>query len=524
MEFVTKIKHYMDASYPAVWVLTHEEQRARLDIISLLSKNKELHIHEWDMQRGLQEISDAPDKEQHPDETTSPVDLLKYLQGYHSGNNVFILKDFHKHFDKPIVTRLLRNAWNHLKARGNIILFFGHVFAIPHELEKEIQLLDYPMPDERGIEERLNFVLESVNKAKEQAGLAKLKMPDDIRELSVDAAKGMTFVEVENSFSMAYVENMKFDHGFVNSVFDEKIAQLKKTELLTYIKPNVSFAQVGGLSGLKKWVLARKPSFSKAARAFGLPLPKGILLASVPGVGKTLISKAIAHEFECPLFYLDIGKVFGGIVGDSERNMRDLIKTIESIGKCVVIIDEIEKSLGNQAVSGSGDSGVSSRIFGTFLTWLNDRTNPAFIVATSNNHTLLPSALIRKGRFDQLFWIDLPNAKEREEIWDVVIRKYSRETPNFNLKKFVRSTDTFTGAEIEEVFKDALFTAFSEGVEVADAHISTVLAAFIPFAASHSEDLDMMRKRAKGRLVMVSSEGQAESFEETMRQLKISLD
>jgi len=173
----------------------------------------------------------------------------------------------------------------------------------------------------------------------------------------VEAAKGMTHVEVENAFSMAYVENMAFDNKFVASVFTEKIAQLKKTELLDYIETDVSFKQVGGLSGLKKWIESRKKAFSKAARAYKLPLPKGILLASVPGTGKTLLAKAIAKEFDCPLFYLDIGKVFGSLVGDSERNMRELIKTIESIGKCVILLDEVEKSLSTDATSGRGDTG-----------------------------------------------------------------------------------------------------------------------------------------------------------------------
>ena len=525
MDFVTKIKNYKDASYSAVWVLTHEERRARLDIISLMKQDKHLRIHEWDAQTGLQEIvEEGKPKEEHPEETQVPADLLRYIQSYRATGCVFILKDFHKHFDKPIITRLLRNSWNALKSRGNIIIFIGHTFSIPPEIEKEIQLVDYALPDEAGINERLDFILKSVNKAKDEAKKPKINITDAIREAAVEAAKGMTFVEVENAFSMAYVENMAFDNKFVSSVFAEKIAQLKKSDLLTYVESNIGFAQVGGYNGLKKWIGSRKKAFSKAARAYKLPLPKGILLASVPGTGKTLLAKAIAKEFDCPLFYLDIGKVFGSLVGDSERNMRELIKTIESIGKCVILLDEVEKSLSTDATSGRGDTGVSSRIFGSFLTWLNDRSNPAFIVATSNNHTILPPALVRKGRFDQLFWMDLPSADDRKEIWDVVVNKYGRSPADFSIKKFVKSSDTFTGAEIEEVFKDSMFNAFSEDKEVNDAHIEAALGSFIPFAASHADDLDLMRKRAKGKLVMVTTEGQAESFSETMRKLKISLD
>ncbi len=185
---------------------------------------------------------------------------------------------------------------------------------------------------------------------------------------------------------------------------------------------------------------------------------------------------------------------------------------------------EIEKALSNSAVSGQGDSGVSSRIFGTFLSWLNDRTNPAFIVATTNNHTLLPPALIRKGRFDQLFWLDLPSAEERKEIFTVVIKKYGRDPKNFSLKTFVKGSEDFTGAEIEEVFKEALYTAFNAGEEVNDSHVQDVLAEFIPFATSHEYDLQTMRSQAQGKLVMVTSEGDPiADVQKNMRKLSIAI-
>jgi SpoVK/Ycf46/Vps4 family AAA+-type ATPase len=204
--------------------------------------------------------------------------------------------------------------------------------------------------------------------------------------------------------------------------------------------------------------------------------------------------------------------------------MREMIKTVESIGKCVILIDEIEKALNSSAVSGAGDSGVSSRIFGTLLTWLNDRNNPAFIVATTNNHTLLPSALIRKGRFDQLFWVDLPTAEERREIFNVVIKKYNRNPQNFSIKTLVNGAEGFTGAEIEEVFKDALYKAFDANEDVHDGHIMEVLAEFIPFSVSHEEDLKTMRRQAQGKLVMVTSKGDPiADVEKNMRKLSIAI-
>jgi SpoVK/Ycf46/Vps4 family AAA+-type ATPase len=347
---------------------------------------------------------------------------------------------------------------------------------------------------------------------------------ESVMEAAVEAAKGMTFFEIENAVAYAISCAGKFDNKFVETLFDEKIAQLKKSGKLTYMKPDISFDSVGGMDGLKKWLSSRKKAYSKEARNFNLPMPKGMLLASVPGTGKSLICKAIAKEFDCPLFALDIGSVFGSLVGSSEANMREMIKTIESVGKCVILIDEIEKSLSNSAVSGQGDSGVGSRIFGTFLTWLNDRTNPAFIVATTNNHTLLPSALIRKGRFDQLFWVDLPSAQERKEIFEVVIKKYNRVPENFAIKSFVTGSENFTGAEIEEVFKDAMYKAFDNGEEVNDSHVMDVLAEFIPFAVSHEADLEIMRKQAQGKLVMVNNQGNPiADVQKNMRKLSIAI-
>lgn len=525
MDIISKIQNHHEASYPALFVLTHEESRFVKDMLTIHERNNDISIHEWDLQRGLvARVVAEGVPAHHPEETATTSFLLEYIQNFKAGNNIFILKDFHLHFDKTINIRLLRNAWNSLKRRRNMLVFVGHKFAVPSELQKEIQLLDYSLPDTEAIQDRLLFIKDSVNKEREVVGKAALELDQTMIENAVEAAKGMTYCEVENAFAMAWTTAKRFDNKFVEAVFQEKIAQLKKNGMLTYMEPNVSFDNVGGLQGLKTWLTSRKKAYSKEAREYDLPLPKGMLLASVPGTGKSLVCKAIAKEFDCPLFALDIGSVFDSLVGNSEKNMREAIKTIESVGKCVVLIDEIEKALSNSAVSGSGDSGVSSRIFGTFLTWLNDRKNPAFIVATTNNHTLLPTALIRKGRFDQLFWLDLPTAEERKEIFTVVIRKYNRDPKNFSLNTLVNGSEGFTGAEIEEVFKDALYKAFDAGKEVNDGYLTEVLAEFIPFSVSHEEDLKQMRKQAQGKLVMVTSKGDPiADVQKNMRKLSIAI-
>ena len=339
MDFITKVTNYHKASYSGLFVLTHEETRLTKELLEIRQLDPSVSVHEWDTQNGLV-FRAGPHEISHPTEDTKvTTELLKYIQSYRHGNTVFVLKDFHLHFDKVINIRMLRNAWNSMKRLRNMIIFVGHKFLVPGELQKEIQLLDYALPDETAIGERLVFIKDSINKELGEAARPLLEIEEAVSESAVEAAKGMTYFEVENAFSLALITARKFDNNFVESVFQEKIAQLKKNGLLTYMEPNISFDNVGGMQGLKKWLTARKNAYSKDAREYYLPMPKGMLLASVPGTGKSLICKAIAKEFDCPLFALDIGSIFDSLVGNSERNMREMIKTVESIGKCVILID-----------------------------------------------------------------------------------------------------------------------------------------------------------------------------------------
>jgi SpoVK/Ycf46/Vps4 family AAA+-type ATPase len=523
MDFLQKIDLYRKACYAGLAVLTHEEARLVPHLKMLKNSEPTLSLYEWDNQSGL--TGGVVDQERYAVPSTAfPKEVLQYIQKHTVNNTIFVLKDFHLEFDRSNILRLLRNSWDLLKSRRNMIIFVSHKYALPPEIEKEVQIVDYDLPDAEAIEHQLSYIHECTNKAREAKSRPALSIPDEIKDAAIDAAKGMTFAEIESAFSLAIIKASKFDQVFVEAVFHEKIAHLKKNGLLTYMEPNVSFDNVGGLVGLKTWISARKKAYSKEAREYNLPMPKGMLLASVPGTGKSLICKAIAKEFDCPLFALDIGSIFDSLVGNSEKNMRELIKTVNGVGRCVILIDEIEKSLSNTAVSGSGDSGVSSRIFGTFLTWLNDRTNPAFIVATTNDHTKLPAALIRKGRFDQLFWLDLPTLEERKEIFSVVIKKYGRNVKDFSVSSHAASAVNFTGAEIEEVFKDAMYKAFNDNKDVSDNYLIEALAEFIPFAVSHEEDLKTMRRQAQGKLVMITAKGDPiADVQKNMRKLSIAI-
>ena len=314
-----------------------------------------------------------------------------------------MLKDFHPYFQEPVVRRAFRNILGRLKSKSTTIIFISPVCTIPEELIKEIQVIEYALPTESAIRSRLDFVhragLASSAAAKNPADFV---LSEEIALKAVEAGKGLTDGEVENAFTLALVENKKFNESFVATVFDEKVAQVKKNGLLTYIQPDVTFDEVGGLDGLKIWIRQRALAYTPKAREFGLPYPKGMLLCGIPGTGKTLIAKATAAELGLPLFQLDVGGLFGSLVGATEQNFRKVIQIVDGIGSCVLFIDEAEKALNKSAVSGQGDTGTSSRSFGTLLSWLSDHKTPVFVVGTSNDFTILPPELIRKGRFDEL--------------------------------------------------------------------------------------------------------------------------
>lgn len=256
---------------------------------------------------------------------------------------------------------------------------------------------------------------------------------------------------------------------------------------------------IGGLDALKDWLVKRSQAFSQEAIAYRLPSPKGLLILGIAGTGKSLTAKATAKVFGLPLLKLDAGRIFGGLVGQSEGNIRSVIQTAEAIAPCVLWIDEIEKGFNGSKSSGSTDGGTSSRVFGTFLSWMQERKSAVFVVATANDVSQLPPEMLRKGRFDEIFFVDLPNAQEREAIWTIQIRKFGRKPDDFDLQQLAKITEGLTGSEIESVFADALFLAFEHREEPTDLSIATVLNDFVPLSKLMAEQIAGLRKWTQGR-------------------------
>ncbi|NDF00329.1 MAG: AAA family ATPase, partial [Verrucomicrobia bacterium] len=300
----------------------------------------------------------------------------------------------------------------------------------------------------------------------------------------------------ENAFALSVVEAGSVQPALVAR---EKAQAVKKTGLLEVIEAKESLADIGGLDQLKEWLLQRRPAFSQRARDYGLPVPKGVLIVGLPGTGKSLTAKATAQSLGVPLLKLDAGRIFAGLVGQSESNLRSVIQTAEAIAPCVLWCEELEKAFSGTKSSGSTDGGTTARVFGAFLTWLQEKTKAVFVVATANDVTQLPPELLRKGRFDELWFVDLPNDRERESIWQLVITRHGRDPEQFDLTQLARITDGYTGSEIEAAFTEALFLAFAQEREPSDLDIAKVLTEFVPLSKQMAEQINGLRQWAKGR-------------------------
>jgi|GEM_PF-261040 len=278
-----------------------------------------------------------------------------------------------------------------------------------------------------------------------------------------------------------------------------KAQAINKSGLLELVTRRPTLASIGGLDVMKDWLVKRRSAFTKKAREYGLPSPNGLLIIGIAGCGKSQTAKATAEVFGVPLLRLDAGKLFAGLVGGSEANLRSAIQTAEAIAPCVLWIDELEKSFAGAKSSGSTDGGTSARVLGSFLSWMQEKTSPVFVVATANDVQQLPPELLRKGRFDETFFVDLPNQQERAAIWKIVINDYSRDPNDFDIQQLAKVTDGFTGGEIRCAFFDAMFEAFEGDDEPTDLYIAEVLTSFVPLSKLMAEPINELRAWSKGR-------------------------
>jgi len=479
------------ARYPLIFVSSYEEERFT-SYLDKLSKRQNKKFFAWSVTSGMCQYGENTVNES----TRDPLSALGYIERQ-TGPAIFLLQDFHPYLSDPSVVRKLRDLGKNLKSTYETLILLSPVLSVPVELEKDIAIVDFPLPDRRVIGNLLDSIVKTVS----TRGGISVDMPGEVKEKLVDAALGLTYNEAENTFARALVTDNALGSRDIERVLAEKKQIIRKSGILDYFHTEEKIANVGGLNNLKKWLEKRSAAFSRKAKDFGLPEPKGILLAGVQGCGKSLTAKAVSNLWQMPLLRFDVGRVFSGIVGSSEENMRKAINTAESIAPVILWIDEIEKSLSGVQSSSFSDAGTSARVFGTFITWLQEKAKPVFVIATANNIRLLPPELLRKGRFDEIFFIDLPSKDERIEIFNIHIKKRNRNPENFDVLSMAGLSENFSGAEIEQSIISALFDAFVENRDLNTEDILRSLKASIPLALTMSESVRDLRQWAETRTI-----------------------
>lgn len=488
---------YIKAGYPVLYLQTPEENRAEAMIGEAAALCKR-NLQVWSHTSGFYDVGAEDDS----DDTEDPVDALLMARDG-TPKRIYVFRDFHAFMKVPKVKRFIRDIAKDFRQTQKTMIILSPVCEIPKELEHDIALIEFSLPDKAEI---TNTFLQLYESNKKAIG----KIEEDEIERIVQAAMGLTTDEAEAAFSKALVEraSAKKDKSdtippISKMVLSEKAEAVKKSGILEYFEASETAKDIGGLENLKTWLSIRSKSFSKRAQEFGLPMPRGILLVGLPGCGKSLSAKATSNILGVPLIRFDVGRVFGGLVGQSEQNLRTAIQTVEAVGNCVLWIDEMDKAFAGMG-GGSTDGGTSQRVFGNFITWMQEKTAPVFIVATVNRIEGLPPELLRKGRFDEIFFVGLPSAKERGDILKIHTRKYGRDPDNFDFEEAVDVSAEFSGAELEEAVRSGLYTAFHHERELETLDIVKAITATNPLAKSKSEALTKMAKWASSNAVNAS--------------------
>jgi len=489
--FVGDLDILIRARYPLIYLVSWEE--ARVDaILQDIARAHGKSLLSWSITRGLRRVGGAR-LAAHLEGSKDPVAALAEI-GRLSEPSLVVLHDLHAHLHDARVVRALRELSQDLKSTFTTVILLSPVLQIPVELEKEISVLDVPLPTYGELYQLLREIVALVR----QGQKAVVDLSRESAEQLIKAAQGLTLSEAENAFAKAIANDGRLDANDIQLVLDEKRQVIRKSGLLEYTPAERDLTAVGGLDAMKAWLAARAESFGEPARQFGLPAPKGLLLLGVQGCGKSLTAQAIAAAWKMPLLRLEMGRIFSGLVGSSEENLRRAIRVAESVAPVVLWVDEIEKGLAGNGLHGN-DSGVSQRVFGALLTWMQEKTAPVFVVATANRIEHLPPELLRKGRFDEIFFIDLPSVAERAEILRIHIERRGRDPLRFDLPALAQEADGFSGAELEQAVIAGLHTAFHRRAELSHEHVLAALRETLPLSTTMADEIARQRGWAKSR-------------------------
>lgn len=472
------------------------EWRRVVGMMHGLARETCLPLRAWSQSRGL--LSLSPEQAERVEDAAArdPVALLQRIHD-DPEPGLWLLEDMHPFLreEHHAVVRWVRELARMPASPRRIVVLATTSPGLPLDLRKEVPTLELALPSE----EDLRRVLEE---ASEQCGVSLHAVPDGL----LDAARGLTVMEAALAFRRAAVLSRRLDASVAPLVAMEKERIIRQSEVLEFHPPGAAMSDVGGLDRLKQWLDRRGRAFGNGAREFGLDPPRGVLLLGVQGCGKSLLAKAVAAQWQLPLLRLDLGRVFGGIVGQSEGNIRAALQVAQALAPCVLWVDEIEKGLAGVGSSDRTDGGTTARVVGTLLTWLQEKRAPVFVVATANRVDLLPPELLRKGRFDDLFFVDLPTQAVRREILRIHLAKKGRAPDGFDLDALAARSQGFSGAELEEAVREGLYEAFAEGRELRTEHLAAAIDQTYPLSRTMREEIEDLRRWARVRARAASAE------------------
>ena len=512
---VHDLRTLIRSSHPLVVIETVEEERV-LALLQSVTAQERMPLFEWSITRGLTRADESATLSKM---TATPLAVLQHLHGL-TVEAVFWLKDLGPHLQDPAVCRQLREvAAIYSRSRATCVLT-GQPISLPMDLDKIAVRLELKLPDRDELLSMLQGLLQSLGprtSARPRSTTLVHSMLNSISETKVAdngptthasdailrALQGMTLHQARQVIAQCIVERGSLSPRDVQTILQRKVQAIKDGGLLEYYPVEDNRFELGGFTNLKSWLDRAQVGFTAEAKALDLTPPRGIMLVGVPGCGKSLAAKAIAREWKLPLLKLDAGRLFDKFVGESEKNFRKAIEMAESLSPIVLWIDEIEKAMVAGGGSGDADAGLSRRLFGAFLTWLQEKKQDVFVVATANNLSSLPPELLRKGRFDEIFFVDLPDHTERESIWKIHLGLRKQDSKTFDLSKIVSASDGFSGSEIEQAVVTALYRALHQKTPLTTDLLIEELTQTVPLSVTRREDIDALRQTAQGRFVNV---------------------
>lgn len=491
MDTLRDLELLIESRYPIIAIESFEEQRVEL-ILQRTALDLEMPLFVWTVADGLRRSgSDTP----LPD-GKNPARALAMVADL-TGDGIFFFKDLHRFLTEMEVVRRLHDTAQHFVRRRGAIVLSGPRVDLPDELRELTAPFKLELPND---EELRTLARRVINDFTSQHRV-KVQLSDVEFERLVDLLKGLTLFEAERVIARSILDDLVLDRRDLEHIAAIKKDLLEREALLDFIPAQETMTDIGGLEHLKAWLAKRRQAFTAEGRTFGLTAPKGILLIGVQGCGKSLVARAIARDWGLPLLRFEPARLYDKYIGESEKHLERALSVAERLAPCVVMIDEIEKGFAYGG-SAEADAGLSRRVFGRLLTWLQERTAQVFVAATCNDILQLPPELVRKGRFDEIFFIDLPRRDERKAIFEIHLRKRKRDPGAYDLESLADASEGFSGAEIEQAIVSASYTAFAGAEDVTTAHILDELRATHPLSAVRQEEISALRQWAQGRTVM----------------------